>query len=77
VTVNGKATLPIYLVSILLPNQLGFDKIEVVSAKTLGDEDILIGMDIITEGDLAITNFNMKTMFSFRVPSNENIDFRE
>ena len=32
-------------------------------------------MDVITTGDLAITNHNGKTTFSFRVPSCEEIDF--
>jgi hypothetical protein len=32
-------------------------------------------MDIITQGDFAITNFGGRTMFSFRLPSLESIDF--
>ena len=37
--------------------------------------DILLGMDIIQWGDFAVTNFEDKTVFSFRVPSQECIDF--
>jgi len=37
--------------------------------------DVLIGMDVITTGDLAITNHNGKTTFSFRVTPREEIDF--
>lgn len=37
--------------------------------------DVLIGMDIINQGDFAITNQNDKTMLSFRMPSRESIDF--
>ena len=36
---------------------------------------LLIGMDIIGMGDFAVTNADEKTVFSFRVPSIEEIDF--
>jgi hypothetical protein len=36
---------------------------------------VLIGMDVIGSGDLAITNHNGKTTFTFRVPPCEEIDF--
>jgi len=32
-------------------------------------------MDIITQGDFAVTNHNGVTKFSFRTPSMEHIDF--
>lgn len=37
--------------------------------------DVVIGMDVIGKGDLAVTNQNGKTTFSFRIPSEEEIDF--
>jgi len=41
-----------------------------------GDEyDVVIGMDVICNGDLAITNKYGKTTFSFRIPSEAEIDF--
>jgi predicted aspartyl protease len=41
------------------------------------DESIggLIGMDVISQGDFAITNFNAKTTMTFRKPSVQHIDF--
>lgn len=39
------------------------------------DYDLIIGMDVIQNGDLAVTNVNDKTTFSFRVPSTKTIDF--
>lgn len=40
---------------------------------TIGDDiDILIGMDIIRLGDLAIYNGNGETLFSFAIPPFEN-----
>lgn len=37
--------------------------------------DVVIGMDVICNGDLAITNKDDKTTFSFRIPSEQEIDF--
>ena len=37
--------------------------------------DVVIGMDVICNGDLAITNKDDKTTFSFRIPSEAEIDF--
>ena len=54
---------------IIIPNIL-------VSCADLGrDLDVLIGMDIISLGDFAITNVGGKTTFSFRFPSIAEIDF--
>lgn len=37
--------------------------------------DVIIGMDIISRGDLAITNYEGKTVLSFREPSLERINY--
>lgn len=37
--------------------------------------DVVIGMDVIGKGDLAVTNLNDRTTFTFRIPSEEVIDF--
>ena len=37
--------------------------------------DVLIGMDIIGLGDFAITHLEGDTKFSFRIPSQADIDF--
>ncbi len=63
-----------YLVNLLLPNQVGFYGVR-VSENSIAGCDVLIGMDLITTGDLAITNHNGKTTFSFRFPACEEIDF--
>ena len=39
------------------------------------DYDLIVGMDVIQNGDLAVTNFNDITTFSFRIPSKKVIDF--
>ena len=37
--------------------------------------DVVIGMDVIGKGDLAVTNLNDRTTCTFRIPSEEVIDF--
>lgn len=72
---NGETTAPVYLVSIFLPSNVVFPQIRVILAKLPDEIDLLIGMDIIGSGDFAVTNFEGKTVFSFRAPSIERIDF--
>ncbi len=66
----------VYAINLFLPNQVGFQFIKVTEG-VLNGTDLLIGMDIISRGDFAISNFAGKTTFSFRVPSTKRIDFVE
>ena len=63
-----------YLVNIVLPNNVRAIGVKASEGSTAGC-DVLIGMDIISNGDLAITNYNGQTWWTFRTPSNEPIDF--
>lgn len=40
------------------------------------DYDVVIGMDVICNGDLAISNKDGKTTISYRIPPKEEIDFQ-
>lgn len=71
---NGEAVVNVYLVNVVLPNSVGFSNLKVTEG-ILDGFDVLIGMDIITLGDFAITNVNNNTTFSFRIPSLNEIDF--
>ncbi len=64
-----------FLVNILLPNKVGFREVRVTKGELPGTEEVLIGMDIINQGDFAITHKDDKTLFSFRWPSVGHIDF--
>jgi SEC-C motif/gag-polyprotein putative aspartyl protease len=66
-----------YTIDLALPNQVVIHGIIATELDGVvgADSDVLIGMDVITLGDFAITNFNGKTCMSFRVPSCEKIDF--
>ena len=67
----------VYLINIRLPNNVEFIELHAVEANGLLGEnkDVLIGMDIIGKGDFAVSNFQGKTTFTFRMPSQAKIDF--
>lgn len=75
-TANGITDANTYLVDIGLSNGVTVKNV-LVTCADIGDDDVLIGMDIISKGDFAITNYKGKTIFSFRTPSIAKIDFEE
>ena len=76
-TANGQDLQETYLVAMKLPNEVGFLDLTVTKAKLGDDLQVLIGMDIIGQGDFAVTNRNGQTVCSFRYPSATCIDFVE
>jgi predicted aspartyl protease len=73
---DGISLQNVYLVNIYLPNNVVVPFVKVTECKNfIGNFDIIIGMDIISIGDFAITNVGQKTTFSFRIPSLKTIDY--
>ena len=70
----GESIANCYKVNLFLPNNVAFSTINAVEGVLTGF-DVLIGMDVITQGDFAISNYQGKTTFSFRIPSAREIDF--
>jgi predicted aspartyl protease len=64
----------VYLINAILPNKARILNIYALEGAP-NSCDMLIGMDVISMGDFAVTNFNGKTVFSFRMPSMTTIDF--
>lgn len=75
-TAGGRRNCNIYLVDIELPNGIHISNVQVTEAD-MTTQDVLIGMDIVGLGDLAISNYQGKTSLSFRIPSVAKIDFVE
>lgn len=75
-TPSGSKSVNTYLVNVILPNRLTVTGVTVLETD-IGKQGIsmLIGMDIISLGDLAVSNYNQKTAFSFRFPSKETTDY--
>jgi len=69
----GKSVANKYLVNIILPNNVVIQSVAVTEGALI-EMDMLIGMDIITLGDFAVTNKDNKTTMSFRVPSCKELD---
>lgn len=72
---NSSGTSDTYLVNVALPNNVLFCGVRVTRGSIAPGIDVLIGMDIITLGDFAITNRDGITVFSFCMPSRRCIDF--
>ena len=75
-TVQGSHRTETYLVCITLPSGVVFPNLRVTRG-VLRNCDVLVGMDIIGQGDFAVTNKDSDTVFSFRMPSLEVIDFEK
>lgn len=76
ITGIGQSKKPTYSVSLWLPSKICIPKVAVIELDLQG-ADILIGMDVISQGDFAVTYKEGKTRLSFRIPSIECIDFTE
>lgn len=75
-TVSGTKTVETYLIDVKLPNDFPVSNVAVCDSE-IGSQGIgfLIGMDIISRGDFAVSNHNGKTYFTFRIPSAGHMDF--
>jgi hypothetical protein len=76
-TVGGIIDATEHRIDIWLPNRLRVEEVPVLKGCISDKFDVLIGMDIITMGDFAFTNFGGRSVFSFRIPSLQTIDFAE
>ena len=70
------ANVDTFLENIQLPNEVMVIGVPAMKG-VLNETDALIGMNIINQGDFAVTNLNGRTKFSFRYPSLVDIDFVE
>ncbi|MBU0708449.1 retroviral-like aspartic protease family protein [Patescibacteria group bacterium] len=74
--VGGQNIENTYLVNLYLPNKVALTYVRVTECEELhGGYDLLIGMDVISIGDFAVTNTKGKTKMSYRIPSIREIDF--
>jgi len=72
---KGKSRTNTYIINVYLPNMVCFENVIVTEGELGMHVDALIGMDIISQGDFAITNYLGRTICTFRIPSVESIDF--
>ncbi len=73
---GGSSESNTYLINVVLPNNVGVAGVLVNACENIvGDFGVIIGMDIITKGDLSITNTNDQTCMTFRTPSIGTTDY--
>ena len=75
-TPAGKRIAGVYIVDIVLPNNVQFAN-HVVCDAELDEQGIqmLVGMDIISSGTLTVSTFKGRTFFSFVHPSSQHVDY--
>ena len=74
-TANGIMDAGVYVINITLPDNVEINNLKVTEGKLGDNTDVLIGMDIITRGDFAVSNYNGQLKFTYREPSMQPIDF--
>ena len=73
---GGSSGSSTYLVNFGLPNKVTAAGVLVTECPGIADGvGAIIGMDIIAQGDFAVTNTDSQTWMSYRVPSIEPIDY--
>lgn len=73
-TAAGIVSADVYLVNIILPNNVEIPMLK-VSEGLLNGTDVLIGMDVISQGDFCLTTHGNSTNFTFQIPSSHDIDY--
>lgn len=77
-TPSGIGVMNKYMINLILNNEIQISNLPVMDSE-IGKQgiDVLIGMDIISMGDFAVSNFEGKTQFSFRIPSQEHVEYHK
>ena len=74
--IHSMQVVDVVYITIELPNKVIKKNIEVVVCNFTTNVGMIIGMDIISLGDFALSNGEGQTLFSFAVPPfQEKIDF--
>ena len=73
--VSGIYQTTIHMIDLMLPNGVVFPRLSVTKGILGTHFDVLIGMDVISRGDFAISNYQGKTAFTFRIPSLMKTDY--
>ncbi|MHC4200758.1 MAG: aspartyl protease family protein [Planctomycetota bacterium] len=74
-TAGGDRMMNTYIVNLTLPNSVGVAGVIVTETDAIKGYDAIVGMDIISRGDFAVTNVGGQTLMSYRYPSIRAVDF--
>ena len=70
--VGGIVKSLVYEISLYLANDIVFKNVKALCSD-IGDYDLVVGMDIIAQGDFVVSNNQEKICFSYRYPSKGKI----
>lgn len=73
-TIAGTVVREYHEVDVVLPDGIALHRLKVMSGD-MDRCDVLVGMDVISMGDFAVSNMSGETVMSFRVPPAAAIDF--
>lgn len=73
--VTGTIETTTHVIDLWLPDNVVVKRLPVMAGSLTSDIDVLIGMDVIVCGDFALSNFQSKTVFSYRLPSIAETDY--
>jgi hypothetical protein len=74
--INGESLAEVAIISIRFPSGAVIEDVRVAVCNMSPGNEVIIGMDVITQMDIAITNGGGQTQFSFAIPPFEDkIDF--
>jgi len=71
---KGTTLANTYKVNLILPNGMEVPNLFVMDGE-MGETDVLLGMDVISLGDLCITQPNNKTQLTYQTPSSHCTDY--
>ena len=73
---KGHDTLPVVSANLIFSNRVYFTSKDLI---VIDNDDcsygMIVGMDILSKGDIAISNFDGHTTFTFRMPSQEEVKY--
>jgi len=76
--ITGESMAKVAVISIHFPNGAVIEDVRVAICSMSSGNEMIIGMDVITQMDIAITNGGGQTQLSFAIPPFENrIDFSD
>jgi predicted aspartyl protease len=74
--INGESLAEVAIISIRFPSGAVIADVRVAVCNMSPGNEVIIGMDVITQMDIAITNGGGQTQFSFAIPPfDDKIDF--
>lgn len=72
-SVHNTTTVTKYSANLTLPNEICFNDIKLVEINSLGSFDVLIGTDILSKGNFAVSSKDGNMWFSFKTPPDGNL----